>query len=286
LVDLADGGAAPEDQDPQAGVLTTIELAAERARTRQRILRGTLTFVLLAAAWEIIGRFIITGNYAFAPLSAVVAETVHDFADGFIYVHLFTSGFELAVGFGAAAIVGVVMGVLIGVSRTVSDYFLPVIYAANATPIVALAPLFILLFGVGPVSKIVIIFLLCYFAVLVNTVAGVRTVDASLVEAARAFCASRRQIIWNVLLPNAVPFIVAGLRSALGRGLVGIVVAELYGASAGLGYLAWAASEQMNARLMFVAVSILAVAGVACTLALDILERRIAPWRRLPGDVE
>jgi NitT/TauT family transport system permease protein len=149
-----------------------------------------------------------------------------------------------------------------------------------------LAPLFILLFGVGVVSKVVVIFLLCYFAVLVNTVAGVRTVDRALVEAARAFCASREQIVWKVLLPNSIPFIVAGLRAALGRGLVGVIVAELYGASAGLGWLAWSASEQMNAKLLFVAVTILAVAGVTCTLALDVLERRIAPWRRPPTEAE
>ena len=119
-----------------------------------------------------------------------------------------------------------------------------------------------------------------------NTVAGIRTTDRSLVEAARAFGANRMQVIWKVMLPNAVPFIVAGLRTALGRGLVGVVVAELYGASAGLGWLAWSASEQMNAKLMLVAVLILAVAGVVCTLALDVLERRIAPWRRPAHETE
>ena len=131
---------------------------------------------------------------------------------------------------------------------------MPLIYAANATPIVALAPLFILLLGVGAASKVVVIFLLCYFAVLVNTVAGIRTIDRGLVEAARAFRANRLQIVRKVMLPIAVPFIVAGLRTALGRGLVGVIVAELYGASVGLGWLAWSASEQMNAKLLFVAV--------------------------------
>jgi NitT/TauT family transport system permease protein len=245
-----------------------------------------IAFVVLAALWEATGRFFITGRFAFAPLSVVLVETYKQFASGTIYIHLLTSGYELALGFGLASVFGIVMGVLIGVNRAASDYFLPVIYAANATPIVALAPLFILLFGVGVVSKVVVIFLLCYFAVLVNTVAGVRTVDRALVEAARAFCASREQIVWKVLLPNSIPFIVAGLRAALGRGLVGVIVAELYGASAGLGWLAWSASEQMNAKLLFVAVTILAVAGVTCTLALDVLERRIAPWRRPPTEAE
>ncbi len=263
-----------------------IAAPGESSRKRQQIVRGVIAFVAFAALWELTGRFIITGRFAFAPLSIVVAEAYKQFANGSIYIHLVTSGYELGLGFGLATIFGIVMGILIGVSRTASDYFLPLIYAANATPIVALAPLFILLFGVGAISKVVVIFLLCYFAVMVNTVAGIRTVDRALVEAARAFCANRSQIITMVLLPNAVPFIVAGLRTALGRGLVGVIVAELYGASAGLGWLAWSASEQMNAKLLFVAVSILALAGVAFTLALDIVERRIAPWRRPPGEAE
>lgn len=215
-----------------------------------------------------------------------MAETWRQFATGAIVPHLVTSGYELGLGFGIAAVVGVVMGVLVGVSETLADFVLPLIYAANATPIVALAPLFILLLGVGVASKVVIIFLLCYFAVLVNTVAGIRTVDRHLVEAARAFRASRLQIVRMVMLPFAVPFIVAGLRTALGRGLVGVIVAELYGASSGLGWLAWSASEQMNAKLLFVAVAILAVSGVTCTLALDVLERKIAPWRHPPLEAD
>jgi NitT/TauT family transport system permease protein len=255
-------------------------------RRSQLVVRGAISFVAFAVAWELIGRFLITGPFAFAPLSVVVMETGKQFASGAIYRHLITSGYELGIGFALAAVFGVGMGVLIGTSQTLADFVLPLIYAANATPIVALAPLFILLLGVGAASKIVVIFLLCYFAVLVNTVAGIRTVDRQLVEAARAFRANRVQIVRLVMLPFAVPFIVAGLRTALGRGLVGIIVAELYGASAGLGWLAWSASEQMNAKLLFVAVSILAVAGVTCTLALDLLERRIAPWRHPPLETD
>jgi NitT/TauT family transport system permease protein len=259
---------------------------SEVNRKRQQILRGASAFVAFALGWEFIGRFLITGRYAFAPLSVVLVEIYRQFATGAIDKHLITSGSELGIGFVLAALVGIVMGVAIGVSERAGDYLLPLVYAANATPIVALAPLFILLLGVGPASKILVIFLLCYFAVLVNTVAGIRTTDRGLVEAARAFGANRVQIVWKVMLPNAVPFIVAGLRTALGRGLVGVVVAELYGASSGLGWLAWSASEQMNAKLMFVAVTILAVTGVVCTLALDGLERRIAPWRRPAGETE
>lgn len=255
-------------------------------RRTQQIVRAVIAFVVCALIWEALGRFVITGPFAFAPLSVVVAETFRQFASGAIYPHVLTSGYELGLGFGIAAVVGISMGIVIGVSQTLADYLLPVIYAINATPIVALAPLFILLLGVGPASKVVIIFLLCYFAILVNTVAGIRTVDRQLVEAARAFRAGRLQIVRMVMLPFAVPFIVAGLRTALGRGLVGVIVAELYGASAGLGWLAWSASEQMNAKLLLVSVSLLAGTGVVCTLALDVLERRIAPWRHPPLEAE
>jgi ABC-type nitrate/sulfonate/bicarbonate transport system permease component len=245
-----------------------------------RVVRAVVSFVILAVAWELTGRYLITGQYAFAPLSAVLVELYHQFASGAIYPHLAASGSELGLGFAAAAVFGVAMGVWIGVSQRVNEYTLPVVYAANAIPIVALAPLFIIMFGIGTFSKLLVIFLLCYFPILLNTVTGIRTIDRGLVEAGVAFGANRLQIVRMILLPNAVPFIVAGMRTALGRGLVGIIVAELYGAKAGLGWLSWYASEQMNAKLLFVAVLLLAFAGVVMTVSLDALERRIAPWRQ------
>ena len=117
---------------------------------------------------------------------------------------------------------------------------------------------------------------------MINTAAGMRNVDSALVEAAQAFGASRRQVILKVLLPNARSFIVAGLRVALGRGFVGVVVAELYGSRAGLGWLVWYASEQMNVSLLFVSVLILAIAGIVSLGTLDYLEKRLAPWRKFP----
>ncbi len=240
-----------------------------------------MAFVVFALVWEAIGRFVLTGRYAFAPLSAILAEGARGAATGAIYPHIGASFLELFWGFLAAAVLGILFGVVIGVSERASGYFLPLGYAINATPIVALAPLIIVIMGIGILSKVVVIFLLCYFSILINTVAGMRTVDPALVEAAVAFCASRRQVIQKVLLPNAVPFIVAGLRVALGRGFVGVVVAELYGAKAGLGWLIWYASEQMNASLLFVGVLILAIAGIVTTVALDVLERRLAPWREV-----
>jgi len=254
---------------------------APRVAGWRRSVRGPAAFVVFALAWEAAGRF-LTGHYAFPPLSAIFAEAVRVFSTGTIYPHVAVSFLELFGGFLAAAVLGIVLGIAIGVSERTSDYFLPLIYAINATPIVALAPLLIVVMGIGILSKVVVIFLLCYFSILINTVAGMRNVDSALVEAAQAFGASRRQVVLKVLLPNARSFIVAGLRVALGRGLVGVVVAELYGSRAGLGWLVWYASEQMNIRLLFVSVLILAIAGIVSVVTLDHLEKRLAPWRKFP----
>jgi NitT/TauT family transport system permease protein len=123
------------------------------------------------------------------------------------------------------------------------------------------------------------VFLVSVFPVLVNTQAGVESTDEGLVETARAFSASQRQIFTKVLLPSAVPFIVAGLRLGIGRGLVGVVVAELFGARAGLGYLITVSSQIFDMGALFAATLTLAAAGMISTELIRVVERRIAPWR-------
>jgi NitT/TauT family transport system permease protein len=139
--------------------------------------------------------------------------------------------------------------------------------------------LFILWFGLGLFSKVVVVFLVAVFPVLVNTQAGVESTDEGLIETARAFSANQRQIFTKVLLPAAVPFIVAGLRLGIGRGLVGVVVAELFGARAGLGYLITVSSQIFDMGALFAATLILAGAGMVSTELIRVVERRIAPWR-------
>lgn len=252
---------------------------AKRRRIGKKVMRAVIAFVGFALVWEFIGLFVMTSNFDFAPLTAVFGEAIRQFGHPAIWQDIRVSFLELWWGFLAAAVFGIGIGLLIGISETASDYFMPLIFAIYATPVVALAPLFIVVLGIGIISKVVVIFMLCYFPVMINTITGVRSTEPTLIEAAEAFGASRREVIQKVLLPQSVSYIVAGLRVALGRGFVGVVVAELYGAAAGLGWLVWQASEQMNARLLFVGVLILAVAGIVSTYALDYLERRLAPWR-------
>ncbi|MEK7215891.1 MAG: ABC transporter permease, partial [Chloroflexota bacterium] len=198
---------------------------------------------------------------------------------GEIQKHVLASGLEFALGFTIAGIAGILLGLLLASSGLARTTLNPWVSALYATPIVALSPRLILWFGLGLVSKIVVVFSVAVFPVLVNTQTGIETADEKLVETARAFGATQRQIFTKVLLPSALPFIVAGLRLAIGRGLVGVVVAELFGAKEGLGFLIVVSSQTFDMGALFVATVILAVAGVVSTEGVRMIERRIAPWR-------
>jgi NitT/TauT family transport system permease protein len=150
-----------------------------------------------------------------------------------------------------------------------------------STPIIALGPLFILWFGIGMSSKVAVIFLVVVFPVLLNAFVGLSTTDLGLIEAARSFGATTAQVFSKVRFPAALPFIVTGLRLGVARGLVGVVVAELFGAKAGLGYLILISAQTFDTAALFVGVLILAFTGVVAVEILKWIERQLAPWRFL-----
>jgi NitT/TauT family transport system permease protein len=255
-------------------------------RTQLRLLprrRSAIAVVASVAGgfilWELVAQFIIHDKLFLVPPSAIVARFFTLWSTNAIQPHIATSGLEFVLGFAAAGVVGVAVGLLLGTNAFARSALTPWVSAIYSTPTVALAPLLILWFGLGLFSKIVVVFLVAVFPVLVNTQVGVEGADPRLIETVRAFGANGRQIFTKVLLPSAVPFIVAGLRLGVGRGLVGIVVAELFGARAGLGYFINISSQIFDMGGLFVAVILLAGAGVITTEALRIVERRMAPWR-------
>jgi NitT/TauT family transport system permease protein len=248
-------------------------------RNHHAAIRGTYSVILALIAWELIGRYALTSKLMFAPLSAVLAELAQLWATGELERHMLVSFTALAFGFAIAAVVGVAIGSLIGISDAVGEHLDPLINALYATPLVALSPILILALGIGPASKVAIVFMLAVFPILINTTVGIKSTDEHLIEAARSFAASRFDIFRRVLLPSALPFIVAGLRLGIGRGLVGIFIGELFGAREGLGYLISLSGQTFDIPGMFVGVLILAITGVVCVAAFEYIERRIAPWR-------
>ena len=136
------------------------------------------------------------------------------------------------------------------------------------------------MFGIDAPSKMAVVFLLAIFPVVINTSTGMRSTDHVYIEAARSFSASRAQIFSKVLIPSALPFIVAGLRLGIGRGLVGVVIGEFICARAWLGYLIFRSSQAFQIDAMWVGVFLLAGTGVLAVILLQKVERRMAPWRQ------
>jgi NitT/TauT family transport system permease protein len=198
---------------------------------------------------------------------------------GELQKHLWISFVEFACGFALASVIGIGAGVALAQSNAIRGFFDPLISLAYSMPVIALGPLFILWLGIGIASKIAVIFLVAVFPILINTVAGLMATDRQLIEVAHSLGASPGQLYRKVRLPSAVPFIIAGLRLSVARALVGVVVAELFGARAGLGYLVMTSTTEFDTASLFLAVIILAVAGVICVEFFKYLESWLAPWR-------
>ena len=248
-------------------------------RAHASTVRGLLSLLLVGLVWEVAGR---SGRWPLilAPISDIWAKFVQLAATGELGRHVLVSLNEFFVGFAVAAVFGIVLGVAIATSDAVKDFVDPWVSAVYATPTVALAPLFIFVFGIDAPSKMAVVFLLAVFPIVINTATGIRSTDQVYIEAARSFSATRRQIFTKVLIPSALPFIIAGLRLGIGRGLVGVVVGEFIGARAGLGYLIFRSSQGFEIDAMWVGVFLLAGTGVVAVSVLQRVERRLAPWRQ------
>jgi ABC-type nitrate/sulfonate/bicarbonate transport system permease component len=242
-------------------------------------IRGLLSLVIVGLVWEIAGR---TGRWPLilAPVSDIWTRFLQLSASGELQRHVVVSLNEFFIGFAVAAVLGVLLGIVIASSEAAKDFIDPWVSAVYATPTVALAPLFIFVFGIDAPSKMAVVFLLAIFPIVINTATGMRSTDQVYIEAARSFSASRTQIFTKVLIPSALPFIVAGLRLGIGRGLVGVVVGEFIGARAGLGYLIFRSSQSFQIDAMWVGVFLLAGTGVLAVSVLQRVERRMAPWRQ------
>jgi NitT/TauT family transport system permease protein len=250
---------------------------------RSGVLLGTVSVVGGFVLWEVAVRLFVRGDLIVVPPSAIWTTFVRLARSGELGAHLAVSGAEFAYGFALAIAVGIPVGAVMATSRTVRALLDPWVAAFNATPRIALAPLLIVWLGIGLASKIALVFSSAVFPILVNTLTGVQVIDAELVEAARAFGARRRDVFVKVLIPAAVPFIVAGLRLGVSRGIIGVVVGELLGATGGIGYMLYTAGQTFDTAALFVGVVVIALFGVGSDVTLKWLESRIAPWRLSTG---
>jgi NitT/TauT family transport system permease protein len=266
--------------------LVTDDIELPRSKTAARTgffaARNVTQFLSIIgglALWEALARFAIHNTAFLAPPSLVAIRFWQMLADGSLLYNSAISFEELIGGF----VLGVAAGIAIGAAmvqwRLVDNALEVWIAALYAAPIVALAPILIIWFGFGPWSKVAVVFIMVVFPMIIVTQAGLESVDRRLLLVARSFCGSRWKTFRTVALPSAAPFIVSGMRQSVGRGLVGVVVGELFGAKAGLGNIITTASSVFDMPTLFVAVVTLALAGVILTGILRSFELRLAAWR-------
>ncbi len=271
--------------------------------TNERAILGFISVAVVLALWEawtrgwladllqpilepILGpsaeRLRINPIFLSAP-TAIVKTGMRLFATGEIWNDLQVSGLEWVLGFFLSIAVGLPLGLAAGWYRKLYFIVGPFLSAMNATPRVALLPLIIIWVGIGIGSKVTIVFLGAVIPICINALAGVRTADARLLKVANSFGASRWRLFTTIILPSCVPFILTGLRLGVGRATVGIVVGELYAATAGIGFMITVAGATFQTDKVFVGIVIIAIFGLVMVETLTRLERRFETWRPKVG---
>jgi sulfonate transport system permease protein len=255
------------------------ERAAGARRARRTVLNLAIRVVSVAAflaLWETVGRGI--DPVLFTTPSAVATAAVDMIRSGELWNYLYPSLVVLFYGFLLAVIFGIGIGLLLA-RYWVLDVALSVyITFLYSIPSVALVPLIVLWAGYEQTAKVIILFLFAFFPMVINTYQGVKAVDPKLVEVGRAFRCNEGQLWGNIVIPASLPFIVTGLRLALGRGLIGMVLADLYTALSGIGYLIARTAATYQVNRMFVPIVALGLLGVTLTALLRVAEKYVAPW--------
>jgi NitT/TauT family transport system permease protein len=245
---------------------------------------GSVSVTIFLIIWELVGNVFQWINPMFMSAPSLIFKAGYEmFRSGEIYHDLYVSGVEFLGGYFLAAAVGIPFGIMTGWYKRMSYIFDPFVNALNATPRVALLPLVIIWLGIGILSKVGIIFLGAVFSILINTRDGVKTTPVNLLNAARSFGASEWMVFKTVVLPSTIPFILTGLRLAVGRALVGVLVGELYAATAGIGFMITVAGATFQTDKVFVGVGIFALSGMIGMELLTKVERRFDKWRPQVG---
>lgn len=240
---------------------------------------GSAAVVGFFLVWEAVARTELINPLFLSSPTQIIEEGYILFKTGELIGHIKVSMWEFVLGYSLAVVIGIPLGLVTGWYRRINYMFAPFLSALYATPMVALLPLIILWVGIGIWSKVIIIFLGVFFPIVINTMSGVTTIDHLLLQAARSFGSSDRLLFRTVILPSSLPFIITGLRLGVARGLVSIIVGELYAANAGIGFFIILAGTTFQTTKVFVGVLLFAISGVILVWLLSRVEQRFERWR-------
>ena len=252
-------------------------------RTRPELTLAPLLFVVVITTWVFVTSHFEIPVFVLPPPSKVLRALVDGFAlspldkRSFYYHGAYTIA-EGLLGFLTGSLAGIVVGTIVAQSRIVERTLYPYIIAFQSLPKVAIAPLFVIWFGFGMMPKVVVTAIICFFPLLVNTIAGIRSVEQERIDLARSLCATPWQIFRKVTFPSALPFIFAGLDMAAVLSMLGAIIGEFVGAQRGLGVLILQMNFMMNIAGVYAVLVVLAVLGTGLHLTMRALERRFVFW--------
>jgi len=245
----------------------------------QQLVLGIASFGFILLAWESVVRLGWVNPFFVSQPSAIAASLSRAASSGELWHNIAVSFREFAIGYGLAAVVGFLAGALAGRFRTVEYALDPFLWFLYSAPLIAFYPIFVLWFGLGTPTVIAMTFLLSFPQIAASTLNGIQNVNPGLIRAARSFGATEGDLLWKIVLPASVPTVIAGLRLGIGRALMGVVVGELFGATAGLGYSISYYGALLKTTDMIASLVVIVVLGVLCTQGLSALEARFDSWR-------
>jgi ABC-type nitrate/sulfonate/bicarbonate transport system permease component len=236
------------------------------------------THISVLAGWELLSRFVVPPRFL-PPPSAIARAFVTTTQSGELPRQLWQTTSVLLLGFGLAIVTGMAVGIAMGMFPLLRRILEPYVNAFSAMPTVTLVPLVIIWLGLGFEAKVFLTWLVSIFPVIINAQIGVTNVPQEFIETARAFGCDRWQVFRRVIVHAAIPFFIAGIRLGLSRALIGVVVAEMFTALAGLGYMVVLYGNTFRTAELFVPIVVLAVLSIALTNLIHRIEGRMAPWR-------
>ncbi len=240
---------------------------------RLRPFVGVLAFLLV---WEIGVRLLKVPLYLMPPPSDVAVTFVDNF-DKLLY-HGWITTYEMLLGYFMAVAVGIPLAIAITSSKKFDDFVMPTMLFFQVVPKVAIAPLFLVWFGVGTLPKVLVAFLISFFPIVIDAAVGLRSMSSEMRDLARSMGASRMQIFWDFRLPTSLPYLFSGLKVAATLAVAGAVVGEFVGADKGLGYLLLVTNSNMETSLMFATIVALTFIGLAFFYIVEFVEALLIPW--------
>lgn len=239
-------------------------------------LPGILSVFGVIVIWEFSVRVFNIREYILpSPSASVMAIFTYWEA---IRSNLLTTLYEIGLGFGVTVLISIPVATLISYSKVFQKTLYPFMVFVQLIPKVAIAPLFVIWFGFGVMPKILMVFLLSFFPLLMDAVAGLQSLNPRLYSMARTMSDSEWKFYWKIKLPNALPHIFSGLKTSISMATVGAVVAEFLGADSGLGYLLLRANGDINTKLLFAILVVLCVMGMVFFMIMGFIEKKVIPW--------